>query len=180
MSHEMIQQFEAVGKKALEKLREVRDANSLEQFRIEFLSRKGEVTALLGQLGKLPKELKPIAGQLANKIKNDVTEAFEQAKAKVNDGAKTATGPLCDVTLPGRSPNLGGSHLITRTINELLDIFARMGFEVGYGPEVEDEYHNFVALNIDPSHPARDVLDNFYITDDTLLRTQTSAPCRFV
>jgi len=79
-----------------------------------------------------------------------------------------------DVTLPGTPVRLGSSHIIMQTIDELLEIFGRMGFEVGYGPEVEDEYHNFVALNIDESHPARDPLDNFYIDDNTLLRSQTS------
>jgi phenylalanyl-tRNA synthetase alpha chain len=95
-------------------------------------------------------------------------------KCHLEQQSSTASEVLFDVTLPGEPARLGSSHLITQTINELLEIFGRMGFEVGYGPEIEDEYHNFVALNIDESHPARDPLDNFYIDDSTLLRSQTS------
>jgi phenylalanyl-tRNA synthetase alpha chain len=171
---EILEQFKSTGAKALGELGQVRNLDELEQFRIKYLSRKGEITELLGQLGKLPKELKPAAGQLANQIKNQVTGAFEQLGAALKQQSRPATGPLFDVTLPGRRPRLGSSHVITQTINELLDIFGRMGFEVGYGPEIEDEYHNFIALNIPREHPARDPLDNFYINENTLLRSQTS------
>ena len=169
---EVLEQFEATGRAALDDLKQVKDLTSLEAFRVKYLSRKGEITSLLGQLGKLPKELKPQAGQLANKIKKDVTAAFEEYRGTLSQAGKPA--PALDITLPGKRPRLGSKHLITQTTDELLEIFGRMGFEVGYGPEVEDEYHNFVALNIDAAHPARDPLDNFYIDDTTLLRTQTS------
>ena len=169
---DVLKQFEATGRSALDDLKQVKDLTSLEEFRVKYLSRKGEITSLLGQLGKLPKELKPQAGQLANKIKQDITAAFEEYSGRLNQAEKAA--PAIDITLPGKRPRRGSKHLITQTTDELLEIFGRMGFEVGYGPEVEDEYHNFVALNIDESHPARDPLDNFYINDNTLLRTQTS------
>jgi phenylalanyl-tRNA synthetase alpha chain len=171
---DILQQFADAGKQALADLAQVRTLDQIEQFRIKYLSRKGEITNLLGQLGALPRELKPQAGQLANQIKNQVTQAFDSHRANLEQSGKSRSGPLEDVTLPGKRPRLGSSHLITQTINELLDLFGRMGFDVGYGPEVEDEYHNFVALNIEPSHPARDPLDNFYIDDRTLLRSQTS------
>jgi len=170
---DILKQFEATGKKALDDLKQINDLDTLETFRIKYLSRKGQITSLLGQLGKLPKELKPQAGQLANKIKKEVTAAFDTWRDQLSQTTKP-TGPAIDMTLPGKRPRQGSTHLITQTIDELLEIFGRMGFEVGYGPEVEDEYHNFIALNIDPAHPARDPLDNFYIDDTTLLRTQTS------
>ena len=170
---EITEQFEAVAAEALAALKQVGETDALEKFRIEYLSRKGKVIGLLSQLGKLPAEERPAAGQLANRIKNEINKAFNQRRAELAAPATTAE-PFFDVTLPGKRPPLGSSHLITQTINELLEIFGRMGFAVGYGPEVEDEYHNFVALNIPESHPARDPLDNFYIDDHTLLRTQTS------
>jgi phenylalanyl-tRNA synthetase alpha chain len=174
MMADILGQFRAVGEKALDDLKRVASLDQMEQFRVKYLSRKGEITGLLGELGKLPKELKPQAGQLANQIKNQVKSAFDGMKCHLEQQSSTASEVLFDVTLPGEPARLGSSHLITQTINELLEIFGRMGFEVGYGPEIEDEYHNFVALNIDESHPARDPLDNFYIDDSTLLRSQTS------
>jgi phenylalanyl-tRNA synthetase alpha chain len=121
----------------------------------------------------LPREEKPRAGQLANRARNEVTAAFEQRKTTLEEAQKQKR-ELIDVTVPGVPFLLGKPHVITQTISELLDIFGRMGFGVAYGPEVEDEWHNFVALNIPPEHPARDPLDNFYIEDNVLLRSQTS------
>jgi phenylalanyl-tRNA synthetase alpha chain len=169
----MLEQFEQVGTQALAELAQVNDPKALEDFRIKYLGRKGAVIQLLSQLGGLPKEDKPKAGQLANKIKKDVTAAFEQRKVSL-EATQGPKGPAVDITLPGLDVNIGNPHVITQTISELLDIFGRMGFGVAYGPEVEDERHNFVALNIPPEHPARDPLDNFYIEDDLLLRSQTS------
>jgi len=169
----MLEQFEQTGKDALTELEGISDLDALEAYRIKYLGRKGSVTQLLSQIGKLPKEDKPKAGQIANKIKNEVTAAFEAKKTALEQTAKPK-GPLVDVTLPGHPLTIGKPHVITQTIAELLDIFGRMGFGVVYGPEVEDEWHNFVALNIPPEHPARDPLDNFYIEDNVLLRSQTS------
>jgi phenylalanyl-tRNA synthetase alpha chain len=169
----MLEQFEQVGQQALAELEQTGDLPALEAFRIKYLGRKGSVTQLLSQIGSLPKEDKPKAGQLANKIKKEVTGAFEARKAALEQ-AGGPKPPAVDVTLPGLDVNIGSPHVITQTISELLDIFGRMGFGVAYGPEVEDEWHNFVALNIPPEHPARDPLDNFYVNDDILLRSQTS------
>ncbi len=169
----MLEQFEQVGQQALEELKTVADLKALEDYRIKYLGRKGQVTQLLGRIGSLPREEKPQAGQLANRIKKEVTAAFEDRKQALESSARPA-GPLEDVTLPGVPVRVGTPHVITQTISELLDIFGRMGFGVAYGPEVEDEWHNFVALNIPPEHPARDPLDNFYIEDNVLLRSQTS------
>jgi phenylalanyl-tRNA synthetase alpha chain len=170
----MLEEFEKIGKDALVGLKSIGDCASLEQFRIKYLGRKGLITQMLTQIGKVDADLRPAAGQLANKIKNEVSAAFEQLKETITNAERDKKRELIDVTLPGRIPRIGKRHVIMQTINELLEIFARMGFSVAYGPEVEDEWHNFVALNIPPEHPARDPLDNFYINDSMLLRSQTS------
>jgi phenylalanyl-tRNA synthetase alpha chain len=169
----MLERLAQAGSQALAELEQVKDLKALEDFRIKYLSRKGLIMELLSEVGRLPREQKPKAGQLANKTKNEVLAAFEQRK-KALEGAQKQNRQTVDVTLPGLVPLIGKPHVITQTITELLDIFGRMGFGVAYGPEVEDEWHNFVALNIPPEHPARDPLDNFYIDDHVLLRSQTS------
>ncbi len=170
----MLEQFKKTGKEALADLKKVTDLASLEEFRIKYLSRKGQIIRMLSQIGKLPSEEKPQAGQLANKIKKEVTKAYEQLKSTLSQSRQAQSKEMIDVTLPGRPVRIGKPHVITQTLNELLEIFGRMGFAVAYGPEVEDEWHNFIALNIGPEHPARDPSDNFYIDDNTLLRSQTS------
>ncbi len=170
----MLEQFEKIGKAALVELNQVNNLSSLEEFRIKYLGRKGQVTQMLSQIGQFSPLEKPQAGYLANRIKKEVTEAFERVKEHLLQSEGDKPAEFRDVTLPGVSVNIGNAHIITQTINELLEIFGRMGFGVAYGPEVEDEWHNFVALNIPLEHPARDPLDNFYIDDNTLLRTQTS------
>jgi phenylalanyl-tRNA synthetase alpha chain len=169
----MLEKFEQISKQALEELSKVRDSAALENWRVKYLSRNGEITDLLSQVGKVSAELRPQAGKLANTIKRQVTEAFESLKSGIEHGAKPK-GPIVDVSEPGLAVKIGKSHIITQTTDELLEIFGRMGFGIAYGPEVEDERHNFVALNIPAEHPARDPADNFYINDSMLLRSQTS------
>lgn len=169
----MLEQFTQIGDQAKTELQQVKDADTLEAFRVKYLGRKGLVTGMLGQIGTLPKEQKKEGGQLANRIKQEVTAAFEALKAGLGSTQKK-TAPMIDVTLPGVAVRQGKSHIISQTISELLEIFGRMGFDIAYGPEVEDEWHNFVALNIPPEHPARDPIDNFYIDESMLLRSQTS------
>jgi phenylalanyl-tRNA synthetase alpha chain len=169
----MLEQFEKISADALAELRKVADLKALEDFRIKYLGRKGQIIQMLSQIGKFPLEQKPKAGQLANKIKVEVTGAYERLKTALLESQQKSK-EFIDVTLPGIPVNIGRPHVITQTINELLEIFGRMGFAVAYGPEVEDEWHNFVALNIGQEHPARDEADNFYITDNMLLRSQTS------
>ena len=170
----MLEQFEKIREQALEDLKKITSPETLEQFRLQYLSRKGEVTQLLSKIGQAPAELKPKAGALANKIKNEVTQAFEALQEQFAAAKQKRVEQLVDVTLPGVPAEVGRPHIITQVTNELLDIFGRMGFGIAYGPEVEDEWHNFVALNIPREHPARDPLDNFYINDEMLLRSQTS------
>ncbi len=150
------------------------DAQALEQVRIEFLGRNGGcIGELMNRLASLPKEAKPAFGKAVNELK--VFALSELATAKERLAAESeARRPRPDVTLPGRRPRLGRLHPITRTRNEMVEIFARLGFSVAEGPEIEDEWHNFIALNIPEEHPARDPLDNYYIRDNLLLRTQTS------
>ena len=169
----MLEQFEQIGREALVELKKVVDLSVLEEFRIKYLGRKGRITELLSQIGKLPSEQKPKAGQLANKIKNDISRAFEELRSTLQ-AQQQKPQELIDVTLPGIPVRIGKTHVITQTLNDLLEIFGRMGFGVAYGPEVEDEWHNFIALNIGPEHPARDPADNFYIDRNILLRSQTS------
>ena len=170
----MLEQFKKTGKEALADLKKVTDLAALEEFRIKYLSRKGQIIQMLSQIGKMSPEEKPQAGQFANKIKKEVPKAFEQLKSTLVQSQQGQSKELIDVTLPGIPVSIGKTHVITQTLNELLEIFGRMGFAVAYGPEVEDEWHNFIALNIGPEHPARDPSDNFYIDDNTLLRSQTS------
>jgi phenylalanyl-tRNA synthetase alpha chain len=169
----MLEQFEKISKEAFDDLKAVTDLKALEAFRIKYLARKGQITQMLTQIGKLPAEQRSQAGQLANSIKKQVTAEFEKLKDGLLQAQQKPT-ELIDVTLPGKPVQIGRAHIITQTLNELLEIFGRMGFDVAYGPEVEDEWHNFVALNIGPEHPARDPVDNFYIDDNILLRSQTS------
>jgi len=170
----MLEQFKQIGKEALADLKKVTDLRTLEEFRIKYLGRKGQIIQMLSQIGELPPEQKPQAGQLANKIKKEVTKAFEELKSTLLQSQQEKSKELIDVTLPGKPVRIGKTHVITQTLNELLEIFGRMGFAVAYGPEVEDEWHNFGALNMGPEHPSRDPFDAFYIDDNTLLRSHTS------
>jgi phenylalanyl-tRNA synthetase alpha chain len=169
----VLEKFRQIGKEALESLKEITNPVQLEEYRIRFLSRKGTVTEMLSQIGQALPEQRKEAGALANKIKQEVTKAFELLKNSLQ-GTSTQKGPIVDVTLPGMEFEKGKAHIITQTVNELLEIFGRMGFAIAYGPEVEDEWHNFVALNIPAGHPARDPSDNFCIDNNKLLRSQTS------
>ena len=152
-------------------------AEDLEQFRIRYLGSKGAVKGLMKLLGSVPADQRPALGQAVNELSAILTEAFESRKASL---AGTEAGrEQVDVTEPGLRPRLGNRHPVLKTADELTELFGRMGFAVASGPELEDEFHNFIALNIPPQHPARDPADNFYIASSSkegisLLRSQTS------
>jgi phenylalanyl-tRNA synthetase alpha chain len=147
-------------------------ADALEQWRIRYLGSKGLLQSLFDRMKTVPPEQKKDVGKALNRLKTEWTAAHaEKVKAA---GERPAAGPAFDRTLPPLLPNVGKEHVLTRVRREIADIFERMGFEQIHSLEVEDEFHNFVALNIPASHPARDPRDNFYITDKVLLRTQTS------
>lgn len=162
----------------------VNSPQELEQFRVQYLGSKGALKNLMSLLGQVPRELKPQVGQRLNQLKNELTGAFETRKAQL--AVSIADAPSIDLTEPGRRPAIGNEHILIKVTNELTELFGRMGFTTAAGPEVEDEFHNFVALNIPESHPARDPLDNFYLVPGDgsktinhsdralLLRTQTS------
>jgi phenylalanyl-tRNA synthetase alpha chain len=161
----------------------VATTDDLERFRIKYLGSKGALKGLMAQLKTVPADQKPKFGQRANAARKRVQDMFDQRKESLGQATKTGSGPVIDVTEPSPGQRLGRSHVITQTMDELIEVFGRMGFDAETGPEVEDEYHNFVALNIPESHPARDPLDNFYIDaaasgltggDARLLRSQTS------
>ncbi|HVT88653.1 MAG TPA: phenylalanine--tRNA ligase subunit alpha [Tepidisphaeraceae bacterium] len=167
------QQIEQILQQALAELAAVKTATELEQFRIQYLGTNGLVKGLMKLLGQVPKDQKPVIGQKLNTIKDRITGAFEDRKSNLAPGMSGAIYE--DVTEPGRQPQVGNSHILMKVIDELTELFGRMGFAVASGPEVEDDFHNFVALNIPASHPARDPLDNFYLEgSNMLLRTQTS------
>ena len=152
------------------------DMGSLEKLRVEYLGKKGILTEQLKRIGSLPAEQRPGFGQAVNDAKQKVAELIESQRevlAQRAISAKLATDRI-DVTLPGRGNRMGGLHPLSRTLNRLIDIFRRMGFAVADGPEIEDDFHNFEALNIPPNHPARAMHDTFYVGDAMLLRTHTS------
>lgn len=158
--------------KALEDLKKINDISGLEEFRIRYLGKKGLLSALMKNIGKLPPEERPQVGKIANEVREEITKQYEDLKKKLQQKEKKER--FIDVTLPGRSPERGHIHPITTVIKEVCDIFSKMGFRVVTGPEVELDYYNFEALNIPKDHPARDMQDTFYITENLLLRTHTS------
>lgn len=160
-------------KRALQELETIKDLRGLEKFRIDYLGKKGGITSLMKGLGGLPSEERPVVGQLANRIKSDLSKRFEEAEGRLAS-RQGDDAPLLDITLPGREPARGSSHPITRVLGEICDILIKMGFRVVEGPNVELDYYNFEALNIPKDHPARDMQDTFYISDNVVLRTHTS------
>ena len=153
------------------------DLNKLDQIRVDYLGKKGLLTQQLKQLGKLPAEERPKAGQVINQAKVAVQQAIESRKASLEDeklNEQINQGRL-DISLPGRGGKRAGLHPITQTVQRIESLFQQVGFEVVEGPEVEDDYHNFEALNIPAHHPARAMHDTFYFPDGRLLRTHTSS-----
>jgi phenylalanyl-tRNA synthetase alpha chain len=143
---------------------------------VQYLGKKGALTEYLKQLGSLPPEERPKVGQAVNEAKRTLTADIETRRASLEAvaiGARLAAETI-DVTLPGRGVRPGGLHPVTRTMQRIEELFVQVGFEVAEGPEIEDDYHNFGALNIPESHPARAMHDTFYFDAHTLLRTHTS------
>ncbi len=160
-------------KLALRELDAIKTSQKLEEFRVEYLGKKGGLTSLMKQLGRLTAEERPEAGKLANQIKNTLTERFEAAEKRLLSG-KMSGETVLDVTLPGRKPARGHLHPVTLVIQDVCSIFSTMGFRIVKGPNVELDYYNFEALNLPKDHPARDMQDTFYISENIVLRTHTS------
>lgn len=161
---------------ALAAIAQSSDERSLDALRVQYLGKKGSFTELLKGLGKLPAEERPVAGEQINKAKQELQLAIEARKSALVNAALDARlqDERIDVTLPGRRQGTGGLHPITITIERIKTIFAAAGYDVAEGPEIEDEYHNFEALNIPAHHPARAMHDTFYVSPGTVLRTHTS------
>ncbi len=169
-------QLENIKNSAKEALAKVAKPEELEALRVKYLGKKGELTAILRQMGKLSAEERPVMGQLTNEVRASIEKAIEQKKAELAEAvfqAKIAAETI-DVTMPGKAPHLGRKHPITKVREEIEDIFIGMGFEIKEGPEVELDHYNFELLNMPKDHPARDTQDTFYISDEVVLRTQTS------
>ncbi|MEX2148069.1 MAG: phenylalanine--tRNA ligase subunit alpha [Candidatus Rokuibacteriota bacterium] len=151
-------------------------STELEQIRVRYLGRQGALTSLLRSLGTLPPAERPLVGAAANEAKRALEAALEQRLAATleEERRRQRAGARVDLTLPGRRPPLGSVHPLTRVHDEIVDIFVGLGFSVAEGPEIESDYFNFEALNLPKDHPARDMQDTFYLTEDRLLRTHTS------
>lgn len=161
---------------AIEAVQAASSPAELEQLRVDYLGKKGQLTGILKNLGTLSPEDRPKAGALINEVKQELTGLLNARKDDLEQQAlaEKLAAERVDVTLPGRRVDAGGLHPITRTIQRVEDFFAGMGFDVVEGPEIEDDYHNFEALNIPEHHPARAMHDTFYIDDTHVLRTHTS------
>lgn len=173
----MKQQLENIESAAMNETNSSDSIKALDELRIKYLGKKGELTAILKQMGKLSAEERPVLGQLANKIRQDIEEAITSKMNSLKSKEKELkmASETIDITLPGKKPEAGKLHPLKIVENEIREIFLGMGFSVADGPEVEYDYYNFEALNLPPDHPARDTQDTFYITDNILLRTQTSS-----
>lgn len=172
----IIQTLKALEAEAMSRLVPVTDLSALEALRVHYLGRKGAVTGCLKEMGRLSPEERPEVGKVANQVKARIEEALSERadELKRSDQERRLAVESLDVTRPGRRPHTGGLHPLTLVLREVLDIFLRMGFTVAEGPEVEEEYYNFEALNIPADHPARDMQDTFYVAPGVVLRTHTS------
>lgn len=171
-----MENLNALAQEAKDAIAAAGDNATLEQLRVDFLGKKGQITALLKGLGKLSAEERPKAGAQINVIKQELQTLIGERKTVLESAAVEAqvAAETIDVTLPGRGQSTGGIHPVTRTIERIEDFFSAIGFDVVEGPEIEDDYHNFEALNIPAHHPARAMHDTFYIDETTVLRTHTS------
>ena len=165
--------IEHIKTSALQELERASDAESIQTLILKYLGRKGTVTQYLRNISQLPVQERPTAGKAANELKQFLDNAFKQAIETIESGLH-ATEDQLDVSLPGRTHYAGSYHPVTLVMRQICDIFTRMGFDIAEGPEVETDWYNFEALNFPKNHPARDMQDTFFVTDNTVLRTHTS------
>ncbi len=173
----MKEKLESIKQAALAAAENADSIGALEELRVQFLGKKGEVSAILKSLGSLSPEERPKMGALANEVRAEIEKALGEKKEILTSAAVTARleSERLDITMPGKKTQVGGLHPINIVTDDMIDIFQSMGFDVVDGPEVETDYYNFEALNIPADHPARDMQDTFYLGENILLRTQTSA-----
>ena len=165
--------IDTIKTEALQELEAAASAEDITALSVKYLGRKGVITQFLRNISKLPPKERPLAGKTANQVKQMLEGRFETALEHLQDAADESTAAL-DVSLPGRPVPYGSLHPITQVTEEICAIFAHMGFDVVEGPEVENDHYNFEMLNIPKHHPARDMQDTFYVSDNVVLRTHTS------
>lgn len=172
----MREQLEKIRNAAFDELNKVQALAELNTLRVKILGKKGELTAVLKQMGKLSAEERPIIGQLANEVRAAIEAEVTKRESELKEleTARRLESEKIDVTMPGKPCEMGHKHPLSIVLDEVKDIFMGMGFDIAEGPEVELDYYNFEALNIPKDHPARDTQDTFYISDNIVLRTQTS------
>ncbi len=172
----MQEQLKQLKNEAIEKINVTDSLDQLQEIQVEYIGRKGSITTVLRGMGKLSAEERPIVGQLANEVREAIQNELSTKKEhleKIELDKKLAEETI-DVTLPGRKVTVGHPHILTSVIEEIEDLFIGLGYEIKEGPEVETDYYNFEALNLPKGHPAREMQDSFYITNELLLRTHTS------
>jgi len=172
----MKERLEELKEIAVSALSKVLDPQELNDLRVKYLGKKGELTEVLRGMGSLSAEERPVIGQVANEVRGAIEGLVTtlQEKFRAEETAQRLAAETIDVTLPGRPMNAGAVHPLNKVIQDIEDIFIGMGYEIAEGPEVENDFYNFEALNLPKNHPARDMQDSFYITDEILMRTQTS------
>lgn len=169
----MTESIEQIKNEALEALRSAADPQTVDAISVRYIGRKGLVTQFLRSISTLPKEERPAAGKMANEVRQVIEQAVQEAVENLERKALTEDSGV-DVSLPGRPAVQGSLHPITQVTNEMCDIFNKLGFDIAEGPEVETDYYNFEALNFPNDHPARDMQDTFFVSDNIVLRTHTS------
>ncbi len=170
----MIDRLKEIRDEAIQAIRDAGTRETVMDLKIKYMGRKGLVAGVLKELGKLPEKERREIGKIANEVKDRLTKEINLALEKVSRKEEEEVLPPLDITLPGRHPARGTLHPISQVINEVCGIFSELGFEIVEGPEIELDYYNFEALNIPKDHPARDMQDTFYISEDIVLRTHTS------
>ena len=173
----MKQQLEQIKAAALEAIAAAGNAQDIDAVRVKYLGKKGELTAILKQMGGLAPEERPIMGQLVNSAKAELEAVLEQKNGEMKAKAteEKLKAETIDITMPAKTQKVGKLHPLNTVLNDMIDIFQSMGFDVLDGPEVETDHYNFECLNVPADHPARDMQDTFYLGEGLLLRTQTSA-----
>jgi phenylalanyl-tRNA synthetase alpha chain len=172
----MREQLATIKAAALSNIKEAVDSQKLEEIRVKFLGKKGELTGILRGMGGLSAEERPLIGKVANEVREEIEAALENAVSnfKGNEKNERLKKEVIDITMPGKANKAGGLHPLYRVLEDIKEVFFGMGFSIAEGPEVELDYYNFEALNIPENHPARDEQDTFYINEKVVLRTQTS------
>ena len=163
--------IESVKNDFLTEFASINDSTGSELIRQKYLGRNGLVTNLFKELGRASNDDRPVFGQLLNQLKNELSEKINSIQS---EDKKDSDNELVDIALPGKLYASGSTHILEQTFNDIKKIFSDIGFSISYGPEIDDEYHNFTALNVPEHHPARDMQDTFFVDKDIVLRTHTS------